>query len=123
MVEAKLPPEMGVAPSFWVSHYAKVYPDDPRFEEMVARGLYIQGDHYNGDHYVVEKNEIDMELPSHNANRTFYELNDMLSNTYVISWVGQTVAVMGRPGSGEQWHLATEQCSRAESAGKLDQNK
>lgn len=97
VVEAKLPPEMGVAPSFWVSHYAKVYPKDPRFEEMVARGLYVQGDQYNGEHYVVEKNEIDMELPSHNANRTFYGLDEMLSNIYVISWVGQTVAVMGDP--------------------------
>jgi hypothetical protein len=97
VVEAQLPAGMGVAPSFWVSHYSKIHPQDPRFEEVVARGLHVQGDQYNGDYYVVEKNEIDLELPSHNANRYFNGVEDMLSSSYPIAWTGQTVAVVQDP--------------------------
>ncbi|HEY0612301.1 MAG TPA: glycoside hydrolase family 16 protein, partial [Chitinophaga sp.] len=97
IVEAKLPPEMGVAPAFWISNYSKIYPQDTRFEEVVARGLHIQGDQYNGRYYVVEKNEIDMELPSNNVSRTFYSLDDMVSSYYAISWTGQRVAVVEDP--------------------------
>ena len=93
IVEARLPEEIGVAPAFWVSNYSKVQPQDPRFEQLLARGLQIRGDQYNGNYYIVDKNEIDMELPSYNASRTFYSFGDMLASNYVIAWAGQKVAV------------------------------
>lgn len=97
VVEAQLPAEMGVAPAFWVSHYAKVYPQDPRFEQMLGRGLHGQGDYYNGDYYVVEKNETGMELPSHNASVSFYSVEEMIGTSYNIVWAGQKVAVQEDP--------------------------
>lgn len=110
VVEAKLPAEMGVAPAFWVSHYSKLYPRDPRFDDALARGLHIQGDQYNGNYYIVEKNEIDIELPSYNASRIFFSVDEMISTVFPISWAGLNVAVLDDPNPANigTWRLINE---------------
>ncbi|KAA2244559.1 family 16 glycosylhydrolase [Chitinophaga agrisoli] len=97
VVEAMLPAEIGVAPSFWISHYVKAYDRDPRYAELLAQGLYSEGDQYSGGAYVVAKSEIDMELPSTNANAFFSSVEDMLSAGYYIAWAGECAAVEGDP--------------------------
>jgi hypothetical protein len=92
VVEAKLPRDIGVAPSFWTAHYAKVHPQDPRYEQLLAQGLHSQNTRGEGD-YVVSKNEIDMQLPANNANYIFGSLQEMLQVNYTTTWVGQKVAV------------------------------
>lgn len=96
IVEAKLPPEIGVAPAFWTFHYGEVYPQDPRYEQLLAQGLHRQGSFGDG-YYVVENNEIDIELPSHNANHIFATVAEMLTPNYHIVWEGETVAVAEDP--------------------------
>jgi hypothetical protein len=106
VVEAKLPRNMGVAPSFWTSHYGKVHPQDPRYEELLAQGLHPQGSQEEG-YYVVEKNEVDMELPGNNAAYIFYSIEEMLSASYHITWPGMKVAVAedADPENNGTWEL------------------
>jgi len=106
VVEAKLPRDIGVAPSFWTSFYGKVYPRDPRYDQILANGLHRQGDLQLG-YYVVEDNQINMDLPSNNASYIFYNVEEMLATHYHMTWEGQLVAVEedADPANNGTWKL------------------
>ena len=106
VVEAKLPRDIGVAPSFWTSHYSMVHARDPRYEQILAQGLHTQGDMQQG-YYVVENNAVRMELPSNNANYIFYNVEEMLSTHYHMTWKGQQVAIAydEDPSNNGTWEL------------------
>ncbi len=117
VVQAKLPALMGVAPVFSVGHYAKVYPQDPRFDQLLTQGLHPQGDNYDGDYYVVAKNQIDMELPSNNTGLFFDSIEEMLSTNYEIVWAGEYAAVMDDP---EPANIGTWQLNNAAAPQQLE---
>lgn len=106
IVEAKLPADIGVAPAFWTFHYGEVYPQDPRYEQLLAQGLHRQGSFGDG-YYVVENNEIDIELPSHNSMYVFATTAEMITPNYNIVWVGEKVAVAEDPDPSKNgtWQL------------------
>lgn len=106
IVEAKLPSDIGVAPAFWTFHYGEVYPQDPRYEQLLAQGLHRQGSFGDG-YYVVENNEIDIELPSHNAMYVFATTAEMITPNYHIVWAGEKVAVAEDPDPSKNgtWQL------------------
>jgi hypothetical protein len=106
IVEAKLPTDIGVAPAFWTFHYGEVYPQDPRYEQLLAQGLHRQGSFGDG-YYVVENNEIDIELPSHNSMYVFATTAEMITPNYNIVWAGEKVAVAEDPDPSKNgtWQL------------------
>jgi hypothetical protein len=106
IVEAKLPADIGVAPAFWTFHYGEVYPQDPRYEQLLAQGLHRQGSFGDG-YYVVENNEIDIELPSHNSMYVFATTAEMITPNYHIVWAGEKVAVAEDPDPAKNgtWQL------------------
>jgi hypothetical protein len=106
IVEAKLPKDIGVAPAFWTFHYGEVYPQDPRYEQLLAQGLHRQGSFGDG-YYVVENNEIDIELPSHNSMYVFATTAEMITPNYNIVWAGEKVAVAEDPDPSKNgtWQL------------------
>lgn len=105
-ITAKLPEKIGVAPAFWTFHYGEVYPQDPRYEQLLAQGLRRQGSYEDG-YYIVENNEIDIELPSHNAMYVFATVAEMLTPNYNIVWNGELVAVANDPDTSKNgtWKL------------------
>lgn len=82
-VQAKLPKEFGVVPTFFVSHKSITKAQEPFANELGGKGLRANGGKDSNGIYIDMRQEFSMQMPTTDSHTTFDTMSDVLNAGWI----------------------------------------